>query len=71
MPELSGFSGMQVINILTAMGFIHRRTKGSHCVLRRNNSVCVVPLHKELAIGTLRGVLRQANISVEEFLSRI
>jgi predicted RNA binding protein YcfA (HicA-like mRNA interferase family) len=28
---------------------------------------CVVPLHKELAVGTLRVILRQAKLSVEEF----
>ncbi len=37
--------------------------------MRRENAVCVVPLHKELAAGTLRSVLRQARVSPEEFLS--
>lgn len=68
MPELRGFSAAQVINILKRMGFSWTRTKGSHAVLRRANSVCVIPLHNELAVGTLRSILRQANISVQEFL---
>ena len=68
MPELRGFSGQTVIAVLQRMGFVWRRTKGSHAVLRRDGAVCVVPLHNELAAGTLRGVLRQAGISPEEFL---
>jgi len=32
---------------------------------------CVVPLHKELAIGTLRGILRQAQVSTEEFIKNL
>ncbi|MEI7847264.1 MAG: type II toxin-antitoxin system HicA family toxin [Chloroflexota bacterium] len=28
---------------------------------------CVVPLHKELAIGTLRGILKQAGVTIDEF----
>jgi len=69
MPELSGFSGKEVITILLKMGFAAKRTRGSHTVLRRGNAVCVVPLHNELAPGTLRSVLRQAGLSSEEFLA--
>jgi len=32
---------------------------------------CVVPLHKELAIGTLRGILRQAGLSPDEFMKKL
>jgi len=70
MPELSGFSGKDVISILNSMGFVLKRTRGSHVVLRRKHAVCVVPLHNELAPGTLRGILRQAQLSVEEFLNK-
>ncbi|MBQ8693218.1 MAG: type II toxin-antitoxin system HicA family toxin [Synergistaceae bacterium] len=69
MPELRGFSGQQAVNILIKMGFIvSRKAKGFHVILKRGESVCVVPMHKELAVGTLRSVLRQAKISPEEFL---
>ncbi len=68
MPELSGWSGRKVISVLCKMGFILARTKGSHSVMRKDNTVCVVPLHDELAVGTLRGILRQAGISPAEFL---
>ena len=68
MPELRGFSGRDVIKVLQRLGFILTRTKGSHSVMRNGSRVCVVPLHDELAAGTLRSVLRQADVSLEEFL---
>jgi hypothetical protein len=37
--------------------------------MRREDCGCVIPLHKELAIGTLRGALRQAGISLDEFIA--
>ena len=70
MSELSGYSGKEAVRILQSMGFMWLRTKGSHAVLRRGSSVCVVPLHEELAVGTLRGILRQADISPLEFISQ-
>ena len=69
MPELQGGSGQQVINILQKMGLSWRWTKGSHAVPQRGSNVCVVPLYDELAVGTLWGVLRQAGVPPEEFLS--
>ena len=69
MPELRGFSGLEVIKILQRLGFEWLRTKGSHAVMRKGEKVCVVPVHDELAVGTLRSVLRQAGVSPEEFLS--
>lgn len=68
MPDLRGFSGLEVIKILQRLGFEWLRTKGSHAVMRGGSRTCAVPLHKELAVGTLRSVLRQAGISPEEFL---
>ncbi len=69
MPDLRGYSGIQAVNILQRLGFMWIRTKGSHAVLRKGSRVTVVPLHKELAVGTLRGVLRQAGISPNEFVN--
>jgi predicted RNA binding protein YcfA (HicA-like mRNA interferase family) len=39
--------------------------------LRRGSVGCVVPDHKELKTGTLNGVLRQAGLSVEEFIAAL
>ena len=53
------------------LGFVQVRERGSHVVLRREApdgpAGCVIPLHDELAVGTLRGVLRQAGVTPEEF----
>jgi predicted RNA binding protein YcfA (HicA-like mRNA interferase family) len=71
MPKLRRISGEELIQRLEKLGFQRVRQRGSHVVLKKETSEgdigCVVPLHKELAIGTLRGVLKQAKLSVEEF----
>ena len=48
-----------------------KRRQGSHSILRRNElfSQLVVPDHKELDRGTLRAIIRQADLSVEDFIS--
>lgn len=68
MPKLPHASGKEIIKTLEKMGFVVMRQRGSHVVLRRKNHGCVVPMHREVATGTLRGILRQADISPEEFL---
>jgi predicted RNA binding protein YcfA (HicA-like mRNA interferase family) len=71
MPKLSRISAKELISILEKFGFVSVRRKGRHVVLKKQTPSgeigCVVPLHKELAVGTLRGILRQAHISIEEF----
>ncbi|MGA3085274.1 MAG: type II toxin-antitoxin system HicA family toxin [Thermodesulfobacteriota bacterium] len=72
MPKLIRLSGEETINRLEKLGFRWVRQRGSHVILKKQTSEgdigCVVPLHKELAIGTLLGILKQAKLSVEEFL---
>ena len=73
MFKLKNISGEEAIRRLEKLGFYKVRQRGSHVVLKKQTSegeiVCVVPLHKELAIGTLRGILKQAKLTIEEFLS--
>jgi predicted RNA binding protein YcfA (HicA-like mRNA interferase family) len=69
MPELPRISGNHAIKIFESMGFKVVRQKGSHKVLRKENRGCVIPVHKELAVGTLRSAIKQAGISVEEFIN--
>jgi predicted RNA binding protein YcfA (HicA-like mRNA interferase family) len=59
-------SGDELIKILQDIGFEIRRQRGSHVVLRRENKVCVVPLHKELKSGTLKGVCEQAGVTQQQ-----
>ena len=72
MPKLRRISGEETIRRLEKLGFQRIRQRGSHVVLKKQTPDgdigCVVPLHKELAIGTLHGILKQAKISIEEFI---
>ncbi len=71
MPKLPHLSGGEIIRALERLGFSRVRQKGSHVVMRRGPSGCVVPLHPEVKIGTLAGVLRQAGVPAEEFLKSL
>ena len=71
MPKLPRISGKEAIRAFELLGFKQVRSKGSHIVLRRGDHGCVVPLHKELAVGTLRSALRQAGVEIEEFTTAI
>lgn len=50
------------------MGFVVVRQKGSHIVMRKGSQGCVVPNHKEVKIGTLSGILKQADVTIDEFM---
>jgi predicted RNA binding protein YcfA (HicA-like mRNA interferase family) len=68
MPEIPRISGNEAIKIFKKLGFYEARQKGSHVVMRRGDKGCVIPRHKELAVGTLRSAIRQAGVTVEEFV---
>ena len=68
MPELPRISGAVAIKIFLQLGFKQVRQRGSHVVMRRDDKGCVIPKHKELAVGTLRSAIRQAGITVDEFV---
>jgi len=71
MPKLPCVSGAKVAKALERLGFVRQRKRGSHLVMRRGSSVCVVPMHREVDHGTLRGVLRQAGVTPEEFVENL
>lgn len=71
MPKLPRVSGAQIVRALERLGFTVARQRGSHIVMRRGSSGCVVPNHRELKTGTLAGVLKQAGVSVEEFMNAL
>ena len=75
MPELRKISGKEAIKALERLGFQQIRQRGSHVILKKSSSTgdigCVVPLHRELKIGTLRGILKLAKIEPEEFLKNL
>ena len=72
MAKLRKISGSKCIRILcNKFGFYRVRKKGSHVVLKNRYSGVVVPDHKELKIGTLKSILKQAKINEEEFMSKL
>jgi len=71
LPQLSG---REVVKVLTKLGFQKDRQKGSHIILRQNSAPfrrLVVPDHRIVAKGTLRAIIKQAGLSVEEFKNPI
>lgn len=75
MATLPRISGEQAIRALERLGFVAVRQRGSHVILRKDTEAgalgCSVPLHKELAVGTLRGILKLAQVSTEDFLESL
>lgn len=71
MPKLPDVSGKETRRALERLGFVFKRQRGSHVILRRGNRGCVVPMHREISRGTLRGILEQAGVSVEQFIDAL
>jgi predicted RNA binding protein YcfA (HicA-like mRNA interferase family) len=75
MPRLPRISSLEVIRVLERLGFYQARQTGSQVVLKKalpdGEIVCVVPLHRELKIGTLSGVLKQAKVTPDEFIASL
>ena len=70
MSPLPVVSGRQVVKALQKLDYILDRKRGSHMVLRQQTPPhrrLTVPDHKEVAKGTLRAIIRQAGLTVDEF----
>jgi predicted RNA binding protein YcfA (HicA-like mRNA interferase family) len=75
MPKLPRISSREAIGSLERLGFKQVRQTGSHVVMKKETEEgkigCVVPLHQELKVGTLSGILKQAQVTVEEFIENL
>lgn len=71
MSALPVVSGQKCVQALAKAGFVVRTQKGSHIILVRQNpkTRLAVPNHRELAKGTLRAIIRQAGLNVDEFIA--
>ena len=66
--KLKKLSGKELVKILVnKFNFIPVRQKGSHLILKSEDGN---PMHEELKIGTILGILEQAGISKREFLEK-
>jgi predicted RNA binding protein YcfA (HicA-like mRNA interferase family) len=72
MAKLPILSGLEVVKALSKIGFVHVRTHGSHAILNKQTETgkvtVPVPLHHELAKGTLKSILRQAELNVDDLV---
>ncbi len=70
MSKLPVVSGGECIKALEKAGFYLKRRESSHVVMRRDDPFAqiIVPDHKELDRGTLRAIIRQAGLSVDDFV---
>ena len=82
MPKLPRVSACEVIHALERLGFVQVRQRGSTYIILKKQIVdenqdvteigCIVPLHnKTVAVGTLKSILNQAGVSIEEFLENL
>ena len=71
MPSLPIISGSEAIRALQYLGFIVVRQRGSHIILRKGSQGCVVPNHREIKTGTLTGLLKQAGVSIDDFINAL
>jgi predicted RNA binding protein YcfA (HicA-like mRNA interferase family) len=63
-------SGQELVRVLSRIGFVVNRQRGSHIILRRDYPYArvVVPDHKQIRPGTLRQILNEAGLTVEQLL---
>lgn len=69
MVQLPIISGQECVKALEKLGYTVARQKGSHVRLfTRGRNPVTVPLHRTLGRGTLRAIIRTAELTVEEFV---
>jgi predicted RNA binding protein YcfA (HicA-like mRNA interferase family) len=69
--KLPVVSGVEVVKALNKIGYELDHQTGSHMILRRKEPPYLritVPNHREIAKGTLRAIIREADLTVEEFV---
>jgi predicted RNA binding protein YcfA (HicA-like mRNA interferase family) len=69
MSPLPVLSGKETVKIFERLGWRVARQQGSHIVMIKEGHIATlsIPAHKEVAKGTLRGLIRSANMGVQEF----
>ncbi|NMF61548.1 type II toxin-antitoxin system HicA family toxin [Brasilonema octagenarum] len=75
MPKLPRIPSKEAIRALERLGFEQVRQTGTHVVMKKETPDgeigCVVPVHRELKVGTLSGILKQAQVTTEEFIENL
>jgi predicted RNA binding protein YcfA (HicA-like mRNA interferase family) len=73
MASLPVLSGQEVVRVFESFGWNIARQKSSHIIMAKDGETATlsIPNHKEVARGTLRSLIRAANITVDEFVKAI
>jgi len=71
--RLPVISGREAVRTFEKLGWTVARQASSHIVMTKSGEIVTlsVPDHKEVARGTLRGLIRSANLTVEEFVAAV
>jgi predicted RNA binding protein YcfA (HicA-like mRNA interferase family) len=64
-------NGADAVKALRRLGFVELRQTGSHLIMRKEGRTVVVPMHKPIKPGTLKGLIEQAGVSVEAFCAEV
>jgi predicted RNA binding protein YcfA (HicA-like mRNA interferase family) len=70
MPPFPVLSGPEVVNVFEKLGWRSARQSGSHIIMTKPGEIASlsIPKHREVARGTLRSLIRAANLTVDEFI---
>lgn len=73
MPVLPTLSGAEVVHVFARFGWGVVRQSGSHIIMTKDGEIATlsVPNHRQVARGTLRGLIRAANLTVQEFIDAV
>jgi predicted RNA binding protein YcfA (HicA-like mRNA interferase family) len=58
----------EIISALSQKGFVYKSQKGSHAKYSNGHRIAVIPMHDTVARGTLKSILFQAGVELEDFL---
>lgn len=70
MPKLPVISGMKTVKAFQKAGWMVKRQTGSHIIMEKAGYIATlsVPNHNEIKRGTLRNLIKDAELTIEEFL---
>ena len=73
MASLPVLSGQEVVRVFESFGWSVARQKSSHIIMTKEGEIVTlsIPNHKEVARGTLRSLIRSADLTVDEFVKAI
>ncbi|MDB5328312.1 MAG: ycfA [Phycisphaerales bacterium] len=75
MPKPPPIRAREVVRVAESIGFVFDRQKGSHAVYYRvsDGRRVVVPMHgtKDLKLGTLRGIIADLGMTIDDFIARL